>query len=135
MMTGHAAQRRLRMLYRDIPPAKPCVAGCNDCCGPVVWAPAELEQVQAQIPLTARWIELFGERALEEPATGKCPFASTEGCRVYDRRPFVCRLFASAADTRLQCPHGRNAKRPLSRLATAKLTDKYREEWPHTEKL
>lgn len=117
------------MLYRDIPPASPCVAGCSDCCGPVPWAPAELERVQAQIPLTARWIDLFGERVLEEPATGKCPFASTEGCGVYDRRPFMCRLFASAADTRLQCPHGCSAKRPLSRLATAKLSDAYRAEW------
>lgn len=135
-MTDHAAKRRLRMLYRSIPPAQPCVAGCSDCCGPVPWAPAELERVKAQIPLTARWIDLFGQRVLQDPLTHKCPFASTEGCRVYDRRPFMCRLFASAADTRLRCPHGCNAKRPLSLFEATNLTNKYvAEQMSTTEKL
>jgi Fe-S-cluster containining protein len=124
-----AAKRRLRMIYREIPLSPPCIPGCIDCCGPVPWSAEELARVEADIPLFVEWFEINGAPALLNPVTGKCPFASTErGCAVYERRPFMCRIFASAADLRLTCPHGCNAKRPLSILAAVKLTDRYREE-------
>jgi len=127
-MSDSAARRRLRMIYRKIPASPPCIPGCTDCCGPVPWAPDELARVQADIPLTAEWIEIDGHTALMDPVTMKCPFASAErGCAVYERRPFMCRIFGAAADLRLKCPHGCNAKRPLSILAAVKLTDLYRE--------
>ncbi len=128
-MSDTASRRRMRMLYRKIPASPPCIPGCTDCCGPVPWAPEELARVQADIPLTAERIEINGVPALVDPATGKCPFASAErGCAVYERRPFMCRIFASAADLRLTCPHGCNANRPLSIIQAVRLTNDYRKE-------
>lgn len=125
-MTDKAAKRDLRMLYRDIPPTSPCKPGCSDCCGPVPWSEAEIARVAADIPPIAEWIEIMGARGLLNPLTGKCPFASAEGCQVYDRRPFMCRLFAtSIEETRLRCPHGCAPKKPLSGRQAAALTDRY----------
>jgi hypothetical protein len=41
------------MIYRNIPAASPCAAGCSDCCGPVPWSPAELARVT--VPVSAEW--------------------------------------------------------------------------------
>ena len=119
--------RAHRMLYREIPQTSPCKAGCGNCCGPVPWSDAEFDLVRAQVPISAEWIVLpNGTRALMDPTTGMCPFlAANGGCGVYDRRPFMCRIFAASAETVLTCPHGTAAKRPLSERRTCDLTEKY----------
>ena len=118
--------RELRMIYRDIPATSPCKTGCSDCYGPVPWSDEELARVKADVPGTSQWIEIGGVKGLLNPLTGKCPFASAEGCKVYDRRPFMCRLFATAIeDTRLRCPHGVRPERPLSAVKARAITDRY----------
>ena len=126
--TKTAARRRLRMIYQQIPPASPCKAGCFDCCGPVPWSAAELALVQADVPSIAQWTDYKGVRALENPITGMCPFASKSGCQVYDRRPFMCRLFAASLEPMLRCPHGCASKRPLTKSETDKLAEHYYKE-------
>lgn len=119
--------RPLRMLYREIPATSPCRAGCSDCCGPVPWSAEEFARVEADLPLGSRRIHLFGSDTVENAATGKCAFASPVGCLVYDRRPFMCRLFGAARGAPgLECPHGVRAARPLSAAHADALTDRYR---------
>ncbi len=118
--------RNMRMIYREIPETSRCKAKCMDCCGPVPWSDEEFSRVQAEVPVTAIWNEIMGVRGLLNPLTGLCPFASPEGCKVYDRRPFMCRLFAtSIEDTRLRCPHGVKPPAPLSAVKAGNLTQKY----------
>ena len=118
--------RALRMLYRGIPPTSACVAGCIGCCGAVPWSAEEFARVQPDLPLGSRMTTLFGRVTVENPATGKCAFASPAGCRVYDRRPFMCRLFGAVAEEpMLACPYGVRAARPLSPRQAAALRDRY----------
>jgi Fe-S-cluster containining protein len=128
-MSDPAARRRLRMLYRKIPSSGPCLAGCIDCCGPVAWSFEEFERVRHDLPLHAEWVTIRGASALLDPTTMRCPFASVEhGCKVYERRPFICRMYASVEDTRMRCPHGCNAKRPLEIANAVRLTRSYQRE-------
>lgn len=123
--------RALRLVYRDIPATSPCKAGCTDCCGPVPWSDEELARVAADVPAIAQWFEFEtpagnAARGLMNPLTGKCPFASVDGCQVYERRPFMCRLFAtSIEETRLRCPHGVAPRQPLSARQAQALTVRY----------
>ncbi len=118
--------RDLCMIYREIPATSACKTGCLDCCGPVAWSSEEFARVEADVPAIAQWIEVAGVKGLLNPLTGRCPFASSEGCQVYERRPFICRLYASSIDdTRLRCPHGVRPTHPLSAARAASLTDRY----------
>ena len=123
--------RHLRMAYRDIP-TMTCRAGCSDCCGPVPWNDAELARVAADVPIHAKEINLRGGiRVLQDQITGGCPFVRRDGaansCAVYERRPFMCRLFGTApADAGLRCPHGCAPARALTPAAAAALTHKHR---------
>lgn len=120
--------RTLRMLYRQVPATSPCVAGCMDCCGPVPWTTEEAGRVQADLPPGALTTVVEGVVTWANAATGKCVFASPQGCRVYDRRPFMCRIFGAADAPILTCPHGVRAKRPLTDQQARRLTDAYAQE-------
>jgi Fe-S-cluster containining protein len=47
-------------------------------------------------------------------------------CTIYERRPFVCRIFAMTDEPALKCPHGRGPKKPMSIDATHKLMLEYK---------
>lgn len=120
------ADRAHRMLYRDIPKTSPCKAGCQKCCGPVPWSEAELSAVQSDIPAMVEWLVMpNGTRALMDQRTGLCPFLTRGGCGVYDRRPFMCRVYGASAEPILTCPEGVVAARPLSVRKTCELTNAY----------
>ena len=117
-------ERTLRLLYRDIPTFS-CRPGCTDCCGPVPWSPEELARID--VPIGAEWVEIKGVRALTVVDALRCPFAQGGRCVVYDRRPFMCRLFGSVAgEPRLTCPHGCHPGKPLTATRAASLADQYR---------
>ncbi len=114
------------MVYRDIPSTPACVKGCADCCGPVPWSAEERLRIEGDIPADAEWIKISGGEALSDPKTNRCPFVlSGGGCGVYDRRPFMCRLFGAADTALMICPHGCNAKRPMSEAAAITLFARY----------
>ncbi|MFA9204877.1 MAG: YkgJ family cysteine cluster protein [Bacteroidia bacterium] len=107
--------RTLRMLYRQIPKTSPCKAGCMDCCGPVAWAKEEFAKVEADLLPSSARIELMGVSSVVDAVSGRCAFATPQGCRVYDRRPLVCRLFGALKGAPLmECPHGVKAAKPLT---------------------
>lgn len=58
--------------------------------------------------------------------TVTCAFVGDDGCcSVYDRRPFVCRLFGTSDDHRLRCPHGCGPKRKLTKAQSDARTEEY----------
>jgi hypothetical protein len=44
---------------------------------------------------------------------------------VYDKRPFLCRLFGATADAAMRCPHGLGPEKPLSEFQTKLLLGRY----------
>lgn len=119
--------RTLRMLYRDVP-AMSCLPGCTDCCGPVPWSADEWARVAQEPAALSADRETMGNAVVPTvPGTLRCPFASAEGCTVYDRRPLVCRMFGVVRDARLTCPHGCGPKRKLSAEQGAALRHRYQE--------
>lgn len=118
-----------RGLYRRIPTTSPCKPGCGDCCGPVPWTPAEWDRVKARVPpflAVEPWASFeSGQVAYTVQGTTRCPFF-VNGCTVYEDRPFMCRLFGTAPDARLTCPHGCKAAKPLTLAEAGRLADLYR---------
>lgn len=103
-----------------------CRRGCSDCCGPVPWSPAEWARVERDLPAAAQVRDIGdGWRVAFNPLTRKCPFAGAAGCAVYDRRPFLCRLFGTARDPLLACPRDCGPERPLTAAAAARLAERY----------
>lgn len=122
--------RALRMINRIIPATSACRPGCGDCCGPVPWSAEEFARVKADLPPGSHRVSIGGIQTVENPATRKCAFLGPAGCTVYDRRPYMCRLFGAAAVPALTCPHGVRAKRPLSPDQAHALTARYDREPP-----
>ena len=105
-----------RTLYNRIPHMT-CKAGCSDCCGPV-----PVDQWEA------RRLGISGPTTPVKPGTLTCAFVCDDGgCTVYSKRPYICRLFGSADDPRLSCPHGCTARKPLTVVQADELTKRYME--------
>lgn len=112
--------------YRKIP-SFTCIKGCGDCCGIVPWAPEEFARVRDRLPPGTELLEADGCIHPIRPDSATCPFFD-HGCTVYDDRPFMCRLFGTARDWRLTCPHGRQPRKMLTMQKARDLTDRYRRE-------
>jgi uncharacterized protein len=117
------ADREHRMLYREIPKTTGCVPECHKCCGPVPWSTSELAAIT--MPVSAEvLLTTGGTQVYIDPSTGMCPMLGKDGCTVYSRRPFMCRLYGAAKGC--LCPFGANATKPLSVEKAHTLTDRYR---------
>lgn len=114
----------LQRLYDKIPTFK-CRPGCGDCCGLVPWSPDEWAKVADRLPADATTMP-FGATMVIPFRTGsvKCPFFDA-GCTVYEDRPFMCRLFGTARDARLTCPHGCQPKHILTMEKAYALKTRY----------
>ena len=83
-----------RIWYPYLPKMEQC-NGCGDCCGPIV--------------LTAREARIIVEYAATHkikwrPKVLRCGFLGrNKKCRIYQVRPFICRLYGVARE--LRCPH------------------------------
>lgn len=113
------------MIYREIPKTSSCKDGCHACCGPVPWSREELAAVQGDLPSVYESVQIGEKVALQNPLTGMCVFLGKAGCTVYERRPFMCRIFGASQEEMLVCPHGVAAERALSVAATHTLTKNY----------
>jgi uncharacterized protein len=121
-MTVSAA---LAALYARIPSVD-CIPGCTDCCGPIplskdeapLFGPFPLAQVDAEFAIAT---------------TPDCPNSRGHNCRIYNDRPFICRIFGTveasdalgSSERRLICPHGRKPKKPLTQKQAAEMTREY----------
>ena len=83
-----------RRLYADLPQVQ-CPPDCHECCGHVWWSEWELSR------LTDEERDLLAGMGDEDES---CCFVTAEGCAVYDRRPFACRVYGAVAD--LPCGDG-----------------------------
>jgi Fe-S-cluster containining protein len=115
---------RLAKLYRKIPTFK-CIEGCGSCCGVVPWAPEEFAVVRDRLPAGTKILEFDDDYLVPmRPDSSVCPFFD-HGCTVYDDRPFMCRLFGTARDWRLTCPHGRQPEKILTQRKAEGLRRQY----------
>jgi len=105
-----AAHRRI---YKKIP-AFTCKEGCTDCCGPVPMTEYE-----------ANRLELAEQITPFKPGTMDCSFICEGKCSVYDKRPYLCRVFGVVDSGRLKCPHGYKPKAPMSPNDLQNLTSEY----------
>ena len=67
------------------------------------------------------------------PTDGKltCAFLAPAGCSVYDRRPFMCRIFGASREEALSCKLGcKPVKERLSTKDTRRLVEAYRKHMP-----
>ena len=105
-------------IYAAIPKMQ-CKPGCTRCCGP--------------IPMNEEEARAFGPVPLERVGPGyvlsscmDCPHSRGGSCAIYDRRPFICRLFGTAPDhPRLRCPEGCKPDKPLTAKQANALTQRF----------
>ena len=91
----------LKAIYDRIPKFS-CMSerpGCSDCCGPVFFSEVEWDLIEDK----------------KHAASLNCPYSTTNGCSIYDHRPYLCRIMGIFED--LQCPH--RIKPVFQRLLTA----------------
>ena len=103
--------RQIRRLIKRIPTDFPCPPGCSLCCRSHGWTWTEWEAVE-------------NKKLAHEPGS-VCPYASNDGCKVYELRPVICRLWGNCmevlGDYRNQknvsakCPLGIEPRSPLTR--------------------
>lgn len=101
-------------LYADIPKVE-CIEGCTACCGVIPVSPLEY----AQLPKPKR------ERVMDDPL--ECQFVQDGGCRAYEKRPFICRLFGTTTEVPfMTCPKGAKPNVPLTAGQVQTLFNRYR---------
>jgi hypothetical protein len=112
----------LAELYALIP-AVDCIPGCTDCCGVIPLPLREERAAFGNVPLS-------NFNGTPFSAYQHCPNAD-EGCKIHDKRPFMCRLFGTVSRDHpravgqaagMCCPHGRQPKKPLSPERAKQLT-------------
>lgn len=95
--------RKIRFFRRHIPHFD-CIPGCHECCGPVTASSEEM----LELPLVN---DTDRTAALAKLC---CPHLDDQGCKVYEERPLICRLFGTT--TRLPCPYGRRPEQMIDPL-------------------
>lgn len=116
----------LSSLYERIP-AFTCIKGCSDCCGLVPWSPEEFAKVADRVPAGVTLLDMNGCVVPQRGTSGTCPFFD-HGCTVYADRPFLCRLFGTAPEPRLTCPHGCHPEKQLTVEKAKWMTMRYQRE-------
>lgn len=103
---------QLEELYASLPTMQ-CKGKCQTCCGPIDMSLAEqvrIEERGVQIPpMTPDRVSAWEANHKFHPVTGDplwCPALDLEtgGCKVYDVRPIVCRLWGTSES--MPCGHG-----------------------------
>ena len=104
---------RHRRLYRRIPIVA-CEPGCSDCCGPAPISPYEAERLGVPGAVTTPVHE----------GTATCAFLIDGRCSVYERRPYVCRLYGTTPVA--ACPRGCTPKAgPMPVAEAVELTEAF----------
>jgi Fe-S-cluster containining protein len=90
----------LQAIYDKIPEMQDCKGHCWLSCGPIEMSDRERQRIrELGVRITP------GEEARRKVDTFWCEALDSQGhCRVYERRPFICRLWGTTP--KLKCPHG-----------------------------
>ena len=96
----------IEQLRKQIP-SFDCIPGCTDCCGPIPWSACEWEEVPVK----------------RKPDGVGCPYITRHGCKIYEYRPILCRLFGTVE--RMKCPHGCRPLAMISQVQELDMMDKY----------
>lgn len=89
------SNREIIARLRERIPSFECVQGCHDCCGPVTTSSEEMSRLPVKT-------DAEHEAALNEL---NCVHLGPNGCKVYEERPLICRMFG--ATPHMPCPNGR----------------------------
>lgn len=84
---------KLKELYSTIPEVN-CKGLCHQSCGPILCSDLEAARMGGQ-PVLRMTLDDY-----------TCPLLKDNRCKVYDRRPMICRLFGAVDHHLLKCPHG-----------------------------
>jgi hypothetical protein len=106
-------EAKLQELYDKIPEPPECLKGCTKCCAPTMLLPAEKKILGTAECITPH-----------DPVTLKCEFIKDGCCSVYDKRPFVCRIFNATPCPPFTCPE-MNRHGSLSQEQIAELMDEF----------
>jgi len=79
---------------RERIPTFKCTPGCHDCCGPVTTSSEEMSRLPVKT-------DAEHEAALDQY---NCVHLGPNGCKVYDERPLICRVFGTTSN--MPCPNG-----------------------------
>jgi len=115
----------LNKIYKRIPTLK-CPPGCSACCGPVPLCNKEASVLREHFKDNPDKSLLEGINSFITPVDEhlNCRFSSKEGCTVYDKRPFMCRLFGITES--LKCPLGCKPNRYLTFAEESELMEFYK---------
>jgi hypothetical protein len=100
-------------LYAKIPKFK-CIPNCHDCCGPVPIVPEEALKLQLNVKSQTIPFNI---------GNLKCDYESNKGCKIYDNRPFLCRLYGTVSS--LKCTKGGKPERILTEAEESELLNDY----------
>ncbi len=90
------------LLYSQVPSIA-CKGLCQQCCGPIMADPAEVEHFESKTGKS--FPNPFSVLKSEDLS---CPELNsvTGKCNVYQHRPLICRLWGVVDTPMMRCPHG-----------------------------
>ena len=91
--------------------------GCFECCGPVPCHPWESERIGLGDAESVTVEDLKSIEAIQ------CQFLENGKCSIYERRPFMCRLYGTVED--LRCPYGKRPEILITKKQAVKLMKEY----------
>jgi uncharacterized protein len=127
---------QLQAIYAELP-TMDCQRKCQEYCGPLLIPRVEFFNIEnagmvlSLGPISAvqlgpgwEWMDKKKLVATVPEPDGHCSLLYPTGkCRIYDRRPLVCRIWGMVGDdVRMQCPHGCRPSRWLTNKEARVLT-------------
>jgi Fe-S-cluster containining protein len=112
-----AAVRAIDALYDSLPKLV-CKRLCQGCCGPIEMAKMEYQRIANRLGRIPPGVD---------HKTLTCPMLKNGGCKVYDIRPMLCRLWGLIDDPLMRCGFGCVPERWLTREESFELLAKVHE--------
>lgn len=82
---------KLNNIYKLLPDIT-CKKNCTACCSPVYMLKSEAAKIGLKDRLHTNWDKNYD-----------CEYKTSTGCTIYDKRPFICRLFGCAETGLFSC--------------------------------
>lgn len=107
---------QIKRLYKRIPSVQ-CKENCSACCGVIIFAKAEWDQIADKREVSQEALDEFNLT---------CPYVNEQNkCDIYEQRPMICRLMGASNEFGLKCPYGCKSAIPLSSEETRDIMQEY----------